>query len=131
MKKQNEHQLHSQIVKYLKLKKALFTSTMGGVYLTSWKQKSIMKKHYAKGIPDILIFEPQTTQKPNQDGCNYYGGLAIEVKIGYNKPTIHQTKWLNALDDRGWKSVVVYDFESAKNIIDVYLENENLNFDWK
>jgi hypothetical protein len=128
--KLTEYQLHSQIVEYLKLKRALFTSTLGGVYLNSWKQKKLVKKHYAKGVPDILIFEPQTCAKPSQRPANYYSGLAIEVKIKPNKPTKNQLNWLTALNDRNFLGVVVYDFEQAKDIIDNYLYNEQLDFNW-
>ena len=64
------------------------------------------------GIPDVLIF--------HQNGDK--SGLAIELKVGSNKPTENQIKCLNKLKGNGWEAIWSNDFEEVKNQIDKYLK---------
>ena len=109
-----EKEIHSAIVKYLEYlpNNILFTSTLGGVYLGSanWSQKSILKKHYKKGVPDILIFEPR----------NNYFGLMLEIKTVKGRPSVHQKEWIKRLNDKGYLAVITYGFSDAIDIIDMY-----------
>jgi hypothetical protein len=41
--------------------------------------------------------------------------LAIECKIGKNKPTIHQQNFLNQIHQRGGLAIVAYNLEDVKN----------------
>ena len=66
------------------------------------------------GVPDILIF--------NQN--NKYNGLAIELKVGYNKPTENQKQMLEDLTELGWYAVWLNSFEKAQYLIDNYFKNE-------
>ena len=66
------------------------------------------------GVPDILIFN--SNQK--------YHGLAIELKVGYNKPTANQKQFLQDLTDLGWCAVWINSFDKAQDLIDNYLNNE-------
>jgi hypothetical protein len=109
----SEQELHDAVVKYLNwMPHILFTSTLGGIYLGSnnWRQKSIKKKHYKKGVPDILIFEPR----------NDYKGLMIELKTLKGRPSIHQKEWIEKLNDRGYLAVICYGFNDAIDTIDLY-----------
>jgi len=62
------------------------------------------------GMPDVMIFDPNSNR----------GGLAIELKVGYNKPTENQKKCLEALKMRNWATYWVNSFDKAKEIIDNY-----------
>jgi hypothetical protein len=62
------------------------------------------------GVPDVLCF----------DSKGDYNGLAIELKIKPNKPTENQQKCLKTLENKNWKTVVSYDFDECKQIIDEY-----------
>lgn len=50
------------------------------------------------GVPDLCI--------PVARGG--YHGLYIEMKVGKNKPTEHQEKWLKLLNEQGYKAIVCY-----------------------
>jgi len=66
------------------------------------------------GIPDVLCFAPNAN----------YSGLAIELKVGYNKPTENQKKALEALKMANWYADWVKSFDSAKELIDKYFKND-------
>jgi hypothetical protein len=66
-----------------------------------------------RGIPDILIF------KQNKKGkC----GLAIELKVGYNKPTENQFNALESLKKANWECHWLNDYEKTIQIIDEYFK---------
>lgn len=65
------------------------------------------------GIPDILCFTPNANK----------GGLAIELKVGYNKPSLYQEKSLERLKNANWEAVWCNSFDKAKEIIDNYFKN--------
>jgi hypothetical protein len=64
------------------------------------------------GVPDILCFTPR----------GGYCGLAIELKVGYNKPTESQTECLEKLEDSNWSVHWCNSFDKAKAIIDNYFD---------
>jgi len=70
---------------------------------------------FEAGVPDILIFEKSLDNK--------YCGLALELKVGKNTLTKEQYEWLESLISRGWYATVVRDFDSAKSIIEKYLNH--------
>ena len=108
-----EQELHNTIIEYLRCyPHILWTSTLGGIYLGkgNWKQKALIKRHYKKGVPDILIFEPN----------NKYHGLMVELKVKYNKPSKHQKLWIANLTARGYKAVVCYKLEEFIKIFEKY-----------
>ena len=108
-----EQDLHNSIVDYLNLyPHILWTSTLGGIFLgkRNYRQKAIIKKHYKKGVPDLLIFEPNEK----------YNGLMVELKVKYNKPSKHQQIWLANLSARGYKAVLCYSLEEFIEIFTNY-----------
>lgn len=65
------------------------------------------------GAPDILWLLP---------ACGYYG-LAMELKVGKNKPTEVQSEWLQWLSDRNYFTCVVYnDPGEAMGILKRYID---------
>lgn len=66
------------------------------------------------GVPDILIFKKNDT----------YSGLAIELKVGYNKPTENQKECLERLKKAGWLAVWSNKQDEVIEIIKKYLDNE-------
>ena len=72
------------------------------------KQKA---KGLKSGVPDILIFEPK----------GKFNGMAIELKVGYNKPSEAQIQWLDDLTTKKWYCIVVYDLDLCINEIHNYL----------
>ena len=62
------------------------------------------------GVPDVLSFTPR----------GGFCGLAIELKVGYNKPTEKQIELLGKFEDSNWCVHWCNSFEKAKEIIDNY-----------
>jgi hypothetical protein len=114
-----EIDLQNSVVEYLEYTRMLFTCTLGGLFLgrSNWKQKKILSKHYSKGVPDVLIFEPSDKGK--------YNGLMIELKVGYNKPSKEQKEWIAKLNARGYKAIICYKLEEVIDIIKNY-KNETI-----
>lgn len=65
------------------------------------------------GVPDVLIFQNNAK----------FSGLAIELKVGSNKPTENQKECLKRLKNGNWKAAWVKSFDAAKILIDEYLRN--------
>jgi len=65
------------------------------------------------GVPDILCF----AQNANRSG------LAIELKVGYNKPTENQKSCLKRLKMANWATGWFNDYDEVCNFIDKYFEN--------
>jgi hypothetical protein len=66
------------------------------------------------GIPDILIFTPNKK----------YNGLAIELKVNYNKPTESQLEWLDKLKKCNWYACWSKSFEEVEELLQKYYNNE-------
>ena len=114
-----EDRLQVAICDYLDLQypKTLYTHPHNEGKRTKFEQYKAKKLRMTPGIPDLLIFhtKPISLKQPLRVG------LALELKIKPNKPTENQNKCLQALNEQNWECHVVYDFESAKKIIDDYL----------
>ena len=67
------------------------------------------------GVPDICL-------PVARDG---YHGLFIELKVGKNKTTPLQEKWLHDLAEQGYKAMVCYGWEEAAGQILRYLGEES------
>ena len=108
-----EYQLQKSICSYLDLKNVLYCGSMGGQYQKFHSQRNKAKASgYKRGFPDLFIYEPRE---------NYYG-LAIELKVGYNKPTNEQLAWIEELNERGYKACVCTGIEETLEVINNYLK---------
>lgn len=63
------------------------------------------------GVPDLFF--------PVARGG--FHGMFIELKIQSNKPTENQIKWLEALSEQGYKTVVCYGWRAASKALETYL----------
>ena len=63
------------------------------------------------GFPDLFI--PLVR-------CGFHG-FFIEMKVGYNKPTENQKRWLTALTKEGYACTVCYSADDAIKMIDAYI----------
>ena len=68
------------------------------------------------GVPDVMIFTPNKK----------YNGLAIELKVGYNKPSVNQKNWLEDLENAGWLAIWSNDIEKVFTTIDNYFNDEQI-----
>lgn len=65
-----------------------------------------------KGVLDILLALPH----------NGWTGLAIELKVGTNKPTDEQREWLAVFDAAGYYTAVCYDFDAFQSHVMRFLD---------
>lgn len=74
-----------------------------------------------KGVPDVLIFEDWCDVSSHTSAphiCDYGGhGIAIELKVGGNRPTTEQVEWLAALKKRGWMTAVCRDIGDVMDVL--------------
>ena len=107
-----EYQLQKAVCKYLDLNNVLYCGSMGGQYQAHFSQRIKAKKSgYKKGFPDLFIYEPR----------GYFHGLAIELKVGYNKPTKEQWYWNEQLNKRDYIAEICYDLDNAISVIETYM----------
>ena len=108
-----EYQLQKAVCKYLDLQNVLYCGSMGGQYQVHMSQRIKAKNSgYKRGFPDLFIYEPR---------ANYHG-LAIELKVGYNKASEKQKDWINQLNKRGYLAKVTNGWDNTIKEIDKYLE---------
>ena len=108
-----EYELQKAVCKYLDLNNILYCGSMGGQYQIHFSQRIKAKKSgYKKGFPDLFIYEPK----------GKYNGLAIELKVGYNKATKEQWFWNEQLNKRNYKAVVCCGIDEALSVIKNYLK---------
>jgi len=108
-----EYQLQKAVCKYLDLNNVLYCGSMGGQYQVFRSQRIKAKQTgYKKGFPDLFIYEPRGS----------YYGLAIELKVGYNKPTAEQLTWLKKLTEKGYLATTCKGIDEAIGIINTYLK---------
>lgn len=107
--------LQHQVIEYIRLK----YPSVYAIHVPNEGKRSSFERFKFKylggqpGIPDILIFKA---------GGNGRYGLAIELKVGYNKPTEHQFKALNNLRSENWEVHWSNNYEKTIDIIDAYLD---------
>jgi hypothetical protein len=76
-------------------------------------EASNLKKQGVKaGVPDMLLPVPRRG----------YNGLFIELKADKGKLSENQKWWLEKLNERGYKAIVCYGFENARQTILEYLK---------
>jgi hypothetical protein len=66
------------------------------------------------GIPDCLIMDQRKG----------YSGMAIELKVGYNKPSDQQLSIFDKLGASGWLVIVSWSLDEVITMIDYYYENK-------
>lgn len=66
------------------------------------------------GIPDCLIMDQRKG----------YSGMAIELKVGYNKPSEHQLSTFDKLVAANWMVCVSWSLDEVIEMIDFYYENK-------
>ena len=67
-----------------------------------------------RGVPDILIFEPN----------DKYKGLMIELKVKGNYPTKEQKEWIKNLNERGYFATVCKGFDEFEKVFNQYFNND-------
>lgn len=113
-----EDMLQNMVINYIKLQypKALVIHPYNEGKRTPFERFKFKYLGGVSGVPDVLVFTP-----------NYHkNGLAIELKIGRNKPTKSQSLMIDALRTCNWSVHVSNDFDDCKRIIDLYFFDDVL-----
>lgn len=124
----NESTLHQQVVNYIKYQypKVLFrTDFAAGIKMTMGQAVKHKKLQKCKAWPDLFIAKRS---------CGY-AGLFIEFKkdidevytkkLLFKNPHVkEQAEILTQLHELGYVSCFAFGFDSAKNLIDSYLNNK-------
>lgn len=74
----------------------------------------LKKKGVKSGVPDCLIFNPMGN----------FNGLAIELKIKPNKPSVNQKEWLKKLAVNGWLCEVCYSIDEVIEKVENYFKRD-------
>jgi len=113
-----EDKLQNKVMTYLKYQypKALFTHVSNEGKRSPFERYKMKFLGSKAGMPDLMIFTPN----------KYYSGLAIELKVGYNKPSENQKKWLAGLNNANWKAIWLNNFDDIKTTIDNYFKDEQI-----
>jgi hypothetical protein len=127
--KRPEQELQIAVANYIRLQypKAMFCH-IPNERKTSHHQGKILKEMgVLSGMPDVMIFRKFLKLHLDHDppSVQFSPGLAIELKIKYNKPSEAQLEILAELKAQGWITDVCYDFESTKKRIDQYMKASN------
>jgi hypothetical protein len=64
------------------------------------------------GCPDVMVFNSFWSSSKV-----WTNGLAIELKVGKNKPTATQSKWLFDLESIGWRCEVCYTLDAVLDVL--------------
>lgn len=113
IKKETEHQLQCKCVRWLKTAypNILYCSTQGGISQTANSRIQMCRAGYVNGIPDLMIYTPS----------GGFNGLAIEFKIGNNKPRVDQYEWRDQLINKCfWNHDFIYKFEEFTALVENY-----------
>lgn len=89
-------------------------STLNGVNLTMGQAKKAKLSGNKSGVPDIILTYPNKK----------YHGLFIELKVGYNNPSLNQKKYINFLNQHGYYCQVCIGSRDGIETIRKYLKNE-------
>ena len=92
---------------------ALMFATLNGAQLAGGGRAwAILQRAGAKkGLPDIIL--------PVARGG--WHGLAVELKVGENRPSQSQVEWLDRLTEQGYLATACWGWEDAKETIVEYL----------
>lgn len=98
-----------QSCKYSELK-LIFAIPNGG-YRNKAEARKLKATGTKSGVPDLFLAVPRSPKH----------GLFIEMKVGRNKCTDNQKKWIRALMEQGYEVKVCYSCEEAIQVIKRYL----------
>lgn len=73
---------------------------------------ALKRRGVKAGVPDLCL---PVARKG-------YHGLYIELKAGKNKATDNQERWIDRLNEQGYRAVVCYGWSEATGEIEAYLK---------
>lgn len=109
-----EDKLQMAVAGFLDLRNVLWFHCENEGKKTPQQAYRSKQKGLKAGVPDIMIFEPR----------GKYVGLAVELKVGKNKPSPEQDAWLLKLAFRGWATSVCYSLEDFIKLFNHYINQD-------
>lgn len=91
----------------------LYCATQGGVRVSIGTARKMVASGYRKGIPDLIIYNPQGGKV----------GLALELKTKIGKTSEFQDKWIEDLQSHGWEAKVVKGFDECADALFDYFKD--------
>ena len=106
----SEDSFQKSLARYLDLSQLLWFHVPNEI--KSKVQYGVKRKQLGvkSGVPDVCILEPR----------GRYSGLFLELKVGYNKPSKNQNKWLADLESKGYAVAWTRSLDEAIEIIEKY-----------
>lgn len=117
--KRSEAQEQIVVVQYCDLKRIPIFHIPNGGSRNAIEAKNLKKQGVRPGVPDLML--PVAKQG--------YHGLFIEMKVGYNKPTDNQKKWIELLSKNGYLVKTCWSADEAINLINNYMYLEKIGDD--
>ena len=113
-----EHQIQSLLFKWFKLQHPkLVMFAIPNAAKRSYAQASYMKSEgLVAGIADIFLMCPKSS----------YHGMFIELKSAKGKLSDSQKEFMGLAILMGYKAVVCYGFDEAKDAINNYLQSNEI-----
>jgi hypothetical protein len=108
----SEDALQKSVAKYLDAVNAFWYHCPNGGSRNGIEAAKLKAMGVKPGVPDCMIID----QKHD------YSGLAIELKVGYNKPSEHQLAIFDKLVERNWMVVVSWSLDEVIDLIDWYYD---------
>lgn len=116
-KKSKESKEQEHLIKWCNIAKCKYPhldriySIPNGAWVNNkWEALKLKKEGLKAGVPDLFLPVPR----------HGYHGLYIELKHGKNKAQPNQKEWISFLNSMGYKAVVAWEFEGAKEVIENY-----------
>lgn len=109
--KGTEDNLQKSVAKYLDSRKVLWCHPPNGGTRNIIEATKLKAMGVKSGVPDCIIFTK----------ARGFAGLALELKVGYNKPSDNQKEYIEGLEANDWLCVVSWSLDHCISIIDWYL----------
>ena len=115
MRKPNEDDLQIACMSYMRLvhDDLLAFHVPNGGKRNAREGAKFKRMGVLSGVPDILIAQPS----------GQYSGLAIELKVGKNKPSANQLDVLGRFMKAGWYVTIVRELNDFIKLVDDYHES--------
>lgn len=108
-----EHQEQSLVIQYCNLKKIPIFHIPNGSYKSLTARVKAKQEGLKAGVPDLMV------PFPNKE----HHGLFIEMKrVKNSKVSDQQLKWIELLNNQGYKAIVCYGSSAAIKEIESYIK---------
>ena len=112
----SEDNFQKAVAKYLNAINAFWFHCPNGGSRHALEAMKLKEMGVKAGIPDCMILDQR----------HGYSGLAIELKVGYNKPSEHQLAIFDKLVERKWMVIVSWSLDETISLIDNYYNIKSL-----